>query len=120
MTNLSKLLKNKISSFMDNHENIGFYFSRPFWDTIRIGKTDKEWSETLDFLLDWSAEIKSRDMDPFEYTVEIGSYTVWIANYPYAYGNKFCFIEGGKASGLPTRRVQYKLYKAIKAAKRKK
>jgi len=103
---------------MDNHENIGFYFSKAFWDPLRKNKIDKEWSETLDFLLDWGVEITS------EYTADIGSYTVWIGNYPFAYGSKFSIPQNiytvGEDDRLPTKRVQYKLYKAVEAAKRKK
>ena len=108
---------------MDNHENIGFYFSKAFWDPLRTNKIDKKWSETLDSLLDWGVEIKSRDViSPFEYTVEIGSYRVWVGNYPFAYGSKFSSLEDlvGEDCRLPTKRVQYKLYKAVEAAKRKK
>jgi hypothetical protein len=76
---------------------------------LRNEPTDLVWDEALNRLLDEFPVAKGS-----EFTVTLGDNTVWVANYPYSYGNYYGNQFGGKVGKLlPKRTTVLRLRRAV-------
>lgn len=69
-----------------------------YW--VSNNSISKPWDRRLRTLIKEGAEVTNAD----DFTVDLGGITIWVSNYPYAYGNK-----RHVSSFLPTRRTRYLL-----------
>lgn len=60
------------------------------WYSIRLGMMNypysKKWDKIVNELIDGNAEIKHSYLG---YSAVIGTYNVWLSNYPYSYGRPY-------------------------------
>lgn len=76
---------------------------------LRNCRTDQIWDATLNSLLD-NHDVKIIN----RHYVKIGGVSVWVANYPYAYGS--CNSDYFDRDVLPKRGTVFRLYDAVKNA----
>lgn len=82
------------------------YLFRPsFW--LSNYSVNKEWDYTLNELIDNAKNIKIQ-----RNTMEIDGVGIWIANFPYAYGNPYKFM-GPEFNFLPRRITRERLNKFV-------
>ena len=74
---------------------------------IRNRSTGKEWNQQLLRILDTPISISRRS----EHVVIINGESIWVANYPYAYGSS----EKRGVKGLPSRSTVVKLKMVVDA-----
>lgn len=71
------------------------------------------WDTVLNELLD-----KHEPVNVDQYTVKVGTYPVWVANYPYGYGNLYSH-KYPHLKGLPKVKTRIRLKKILEAQREK-
>ena len=84
---------------------------------IRNYRTSKEWDRELNHLLD----TEDFEIHNFHLRFVKSGTCIWIANYPYAFGDRITPLENfyGYVNKLPARKTVFRLYDKICSGKYK-